>query len=80
MLLSNQPLIYVSERHGVSKQDNPYQFIKLANPKTFENYELFAEGVSVSGLKKGDLVNIEVDLSAGYGKTNVNIVSLTPAT
>lgn len=79
MLLSKEPLIFVSERRGESKQGNPYQFIKLANPKTFENYEMFAAGVSVSGFAKGDLVNVEVDLSAGYGKTNVNVVSLTPA-
>ena len=78
MLLSNEPLIFISERRGESKQGNPYQFIKLANPKTFENYEMFALGVSVGGLTKGDLVNIEVDVSAGYGKTNFNVVSVTP--
>lgn len=79
MLQTTEPLIFVSERHGQSKSGNPYQFIKLANPKNFENYELFGEGVSVSGLSSGDQVYCDFCLSSGFGNTNLSVLSLNLA-
>lgn len=76
MLSSTQNLIFIGERRGESKKGTPYQFIKLANPRTFENYELFANGISVSNLSKGSEVFIEVDLNSEFGRTGVVITDI----
>lgn len=79
MLKTKEPLVFISERRGESKAGNMYQFIKLANPANYENFEFFGSGVSVSGLATGDLVHCEFDLSGSYGKTNISVASLSLA-
>lgn len=76
MLSSTESLVFIGERRGESKNGTPYQFIKLANPRTFENYELFASGVSVSNLSKGSEVIIEVDLNSDFGRTGLVITDI----
>lgn len=76
MLQTKMPLVFIDERRGESKNGKPYQFIKLANPQTFENYELFAEGIVVD-VPKGCKVNVELSLNSNFGRTGVSIVGMS---
>lgn len=78
LLATKQPLVFIDEKKGESKSGRPYQFIKLADPQTFENYEVFGEGVVVSGISKGSKVNVEFALNSNYGRTGISVVDMQP--
>lgn len=81
MLSSTRNLIYVDLNEGIGKNSNkPYRIIKLADPTTFENFQLSADPeFKMQPIKKGEQVNIEAELSTVFNNTRITVTDIYPA-
>jgi hypothetical protein len=82
MFKSEQELVFIDMNEGISqKTQKPYRIVKLANPRTFENYSLSADPhVKLATFTKGEKVLPKIDLVDFFGRTQVQLIDLYPAT
>lgn len=79
MLKTKHELVFIEKNEGVSnKSGNPYCFIKFANPKTFENFNISAELKNNVDLSRGELVHAEFILKERFNNTNVIVTDIQP--
>lgn len=82
MLKTTNELVYLSADVVVSnknEKERVFRFLKVANPLTFENYQLtFSEKCQTEHVKKGDRVHLSVDLAEQFGRTQMTVTSISP--
>lgn len=72
--MSKQKYVFIEENSGIGKNSGkPYHMLKLASPDTFENHRISYDPNYVEfskvGIKRGDLVTLELDLRTPYDNT-----------
>lgn len=79
MLKTTNELVFLSADVITSNKNNNervFRFLKVANPLTFENYQLNFDEHCKIDVKKGDRVHLELDLSEVYGRTQTVVTSV----
>lgn len=66
--------VFLEESSGVSQKGNQYNFIKLADPTTFENHLIsydpnFLQPTALQAISRGTKVEVAGDLRTPYQNT-----------
>lgn len=74
-------LVYIETMSGISKKDNPYHLLKLANPNTFENHVVGYDPQYLDKpvFQRGQRVIIGGDLRTPFNDTKFVVTSITSA-
>lgn len=74
--------VFIEAMAGISKKDNPYHMLKLADPITFENHLISYDPNYISkkpDFLRGDKVTIEGELRTPYNNTQFVATSIKKA-
>ncbi len=76
--------VFIEENSGIGKNSNkPYHMLKLASPDTYENHRInydpnYVDFTKISA-KRGDLVELQLELRTPYDNTQAVCTGLQPA-
>lgn len=79
--MSKKQFVLIEEMSGIGKESQkPYHMLKLASPETYENHRISYDPDYVdfqkAGIKRGDLVSLDLDLRTPYNNTQAVCIGI----
>lgn len=79
--MSKKQFVVIEEMSGTGKNSGkPYHMLKLASPETYENHRINYDPNYIDwnkvGIKRGDLVLLDLDLRTPYDNTQAVCIGI----